>query len=173
MLPRQPITYGDIWSTLQEIGFGKLLWLVLGGLVVSGIGYLEALPVSTLLTIWIVVFSALFCSAVASLKANRGRNHSIPMIIFDENNSIVFNGGAAEYINDIKVEKEHQFQPPHCITISFNRHISREPFLSSACVNLFHFEAIRGNKFDWVYRLHSIHYQDPPVPNLFRLELLD
>jgi len=98
-----------------------------------------------------------------------------PTAIFDQNESILVDGGAMNYIKSIKVHMGDGNEPER-IVVSPNIHLQVAPLLESLDVD-FYIEAKRGEKFDWVYTLGSVirivseSSADPPTEKRFRLEI--
>ncbi len=75
-----------------------------------------------------------------------------PSAVFDENDSILADMGAMQFINDIKVKKRGNDQIE--ITISPKAFLGIAPILSSIDSDYIVGVPKRGAKFDWVYRLN-------------------
>ena len=99
-----------------------------------------------------------------------------PTVIFDQNGSILVDGGAMKYVKSIKVNMGDDNEIER-IVVSPHQHLQVAPLLESLDIN-FCIEAKRGEKFDWVYTLGSIRRfalmdsADPPAQKRFRLEII-
>jgi len=100
-----------------------------------------------------------------------------PIVIFDQNCSILVNNGAMKFIDDIKVLSNDKNNQPVKIIVSPNIHLSTSPVLESLDED-FVIESNRGNKFDWIYELGSINHMvlesstKPKKLKRFRLEII-
>lgn len=100
-----------------------------------------------------------------------------PIVIFDQNGSILVNNGAMKFIDDIKVLSNDQNKQPEKIIVSPNIHLNTSPVLESLDDD-FVIVSNRGNKFDWIYELGSINHlvlessSKPKKIKRFRLEII-
>jgi hypothetical protein len=80
-----------------------------------------------------------------------------PIVIFNQNSSVLLDNGAMSFINKIEVitEIERGKDEPKEIIISPNRHLNVAPILESLDANYVITEQ-RGKKFDWVYDLGEV-----------------
>jgi hypothetical protein len=101
-----------------------------------------------------------------------------PMCIFDENGSILYDQGAMEVIDEIKILKKFDTgKVPSSILIRPNRYLSTAPVLTPLSEYVASVTAKRGEKFDWVLNVnltsavfmeHDTSFQTAT----FRLEIL-
>ncbi len=100
-----------------------------------------------------------------------------PIVIFDQNSSILVDNGAMKFIDNIKVVLNNQNKQPEKIIVSPSRHLNTAPVLESLD-NDFVIESKRGDKFDWIYELSSIDHMvlessaEPKELKRFRLEII-
>jgi len=97
-----------------------------------------------------------------------------PFVIFDSNNSIVYDQGAMNYIDHIQVDTtsdQNLGLVVQRIVISPNRFLATPPLLDCIDIAEHVYRPTRGKKFDWVYDLA---YAGSSGPSLirFRLEIL-
>lgn len=100
-----------------------------------------------------------------------------PIVIFDQNSSILVDNGAMKFIDSIEVVLNDQNKQPEKIIVSPNRHLNIAPVLESLDDD-FVIESKRGDKFDWIYELRSINHlllsssAKPKELKRFRLEII-
>lgn len=97
-----------------------------------------------------------------------------PMVIFDENASILLDHGAMEVLNDIDVIRpDGGGNAPEKIIIQSKRHLSHAPILQTLENELINIEATRGKGYEWRYQLEYVMYDDVFTgKRRFRLEVL-
>ncbi len=95
-----------------------------------------------------------------------------PSVIFDSQESIEIDMGAMQFIENIKVTPSGDSRFPKEITISPKKYLAHAPFLSSLDEVVFQTKVARGKKYDWVYQLTVISYNDRVKKSRFRLEIL-
>ncbi len=100
-----------------------------------------------------------------------------PIVIFDQNGSILVDNDAMKFIDNIKVVLNNQNKQPEKIIVSPNRHLNIAPVLESLDDD-FVIESKRGHKFDWIYELGIINRlvlessAKPKELKRFRLEII-
>jgi|GEM_PF-5747954 len=97
-----------------------------------------------------------------------------PMVIFDENESILIDQGAMDVIKQINVSclqsKDHL---PEVIMIHPKRHLINAPILQTLENELVDIEISRGNGFCWKYKLDYQMYNEAfKGKRRFRLEVI-
>jgi len=100
--------------------------------------------------------------------------HVRPSLIFDDNESIIADMGANQYISDIKVSRPNKKNV--LIIISPNEYLGVEPVLEALDAEYI-IHAKRGKKFDWIFNLSAIQQlvleSSPERDNeRFRLEII-
>lgn len=97
-----------------------------------------------------------------------------PMVIFDENGSILLDHGAMEVLENIDVVRPAEGgNVPEEIIIQPNRHLNHAPILQTLENELIEVEYTRGKGYEWHYRLEYIMYDNVFTgKRRFRLEIL-
>ncbi len=100
-----------------------------------------------------------------------------PFAIFDEDNSVIVNGGAMDYIEKIQIKMDNRKEVSEII-ISPKNWLAVAPILESIDAFVPFEDAIRGNKFDFIYKRieMALLVADRPSKQLpkkkFRLQLI-
>ena len=96
-----------------------------------------------------------------------------PSVIFNSNESILVDQGAAPFIKDISVEfHPDQNEIPKKIVVSLTQHFAYEPLLTPI-QSEFVINPSRGKGNSWVFELEQFdNYRDKNDPYQFRLELV-
>ncbi|MCX4188148.1 hypothetical protein [Methylophaga sp. OBS4] len=96
-----------------------------------------------------------------------------PMVIFDENGSILLDQGGMEVIEKIEVSRPEGKNVPERITIFPKKHLSHAPILQTLENELINVETTRGKGYEWAYRLEYQMYENVFTgKRRFRLEVL-
>jgi hypothetical protein len=95
-----------------------------------------------------------------------------PMVIFDENGSILLDHGAMEVLENITVARGDGGNVPENIVIRPKRHLAYAPILQTLENELINVEAKRGKGHEWLYKLEYVMFTDEPGNRRFRLEIL-
>ncbi|MEX0958396.1 MAG: hypothetical protein WDZ63_03825 [Burkholderiales bacterium] len=96
-----------------------------------------------------------------------------PMVIFDENGSILLDHGAMDILETIDVLCPEGATVPEQIIIHPKRHLVHAPILQTLENELINVESSRGKQYEWRYRLEYIMHDDVFTGRRrFRLEVL-
>lgn len=102
----------------------------------------------------------------------------LPFVIFDEDESIIIDTGAMNYIERIEVKKD-QRQEVSEIIVSPKRYMPVAPILESLDIEIEFDEPTRGQKFDLVYKAVDIatafgktYASGKPPKRRFRLQII-
>jgi hypothetical protein len=96
-----------------------------------------------------------------------------PFVIFDSNNSIVYDQGAMDYIDHIHADTAMIDGCPvvRKITVSPKQFLVTPPLLDCIDLKDHIYRPVRGQKFDWIYELTNENEFGPSVIR-FRMEVL-
>lgn len=96
-----------------------------------------------------------------------------PIVIFDENGSILLDQGGMDVIDKIEVSRLEGENFPERVTIFPKKHLAHPPILQTLENELIDIEEIRGKGYQWTYRLKYQMYDDVFTgKRRFRLEVL-
>ncbi|MHB8770206.1 MAG: hypothetical protein ACYC7J_04340 [Syntrophales bacterium] len=79
------------------------------------------------------------------------REVRLPFVVFDENNSIIVDSGAMDYIEKIEIKKEDR-QEVSEIIISPKKYLAVPPILENLDAYMAFEMPTRGNRFDLIYK---------------------
>lgn len=96
-----------------------------------------------------------------------------PSVIFDANESIIYDGGGMRHLESLTVQAGSETNdPPFTIVVTPKKHLAYAPLIDALGVNAFSVDSSRGRGNEWIVTLGGsgfMHSQRPPV---FRLEIL-
>lgn len=162
MADKKPISTGiTVKSILYSISAIVGFIIVVVGALYACITYIES-------RIELAVNDEQFIRRVSS--------HVRPYVIFNANSSILAEGGAMQYIEDIKLVRNEDNKLTEII-ITPKEHLNIAPLLESLDEE-FAITSKRGNKFQWIYEMGSINkiiFEDSAKHsgiNRFRIEVI-
>jgi hypothetical protein len=95
-----------------------------------------------------------------------------PLVIFDENSSILFDQGAMNMIEKIEVSHSSEDSLPSEIFIYPKRHLAHAPLLQTLENEFIEITSSRGKGYEWRYTLDYNMTNDINGKRRFRLEIL-
>jgi hypothetical protein len=94
-------------------------------------------------------------------------------MIIDQKGTVEIDRGAMDYIADIKVTPNPNIPVlADTVLITPKRYMSHPPLVTAVDPAFMHTDPERGQKLDWIIKLHYGSHNDPG-PNRLRIEIID
>jgi len=154
----------------------NIIEIIKGNRIVQGVIYIATL-ISIIITFHVYVGYIVEKKIRDPDMIEKVKAQIRPMVVFDQNDSILVDTGGMQYIETISVILDERKKAPKEIIVTPKLYLAISPILESFDDD-FVITSERGKKFQWIYKLGAINrmaLQDSATrsgANRFRLEII-